>query len=92
MELACQLEQTGTRLAMEWCPREGNEEADRLSNSDFTGFSKSKRVELEPKKLEWMVLDRFMQLGIEFAKNNTANRCQAKRPGKRQRLREREPW
>ena len=92
MELACQLERMGARLAMEWCPREGNEEADRLSNGDLTGFDPARRVKLEPNELEWIVLDRFMTLGMEFAEDRGAVQHQAGRAAKRRRLREFEPW
>ena len=92
MELACQLEQLGARLSMEWAPREKNVEADRLSNSDFTGFTLENRIVLEMSSIRWTVLDRFMELGRGFSEEQLVQTKTATRQTKRAKLREREPW
>ena len=92
MELSCQLEHLGARLAMEWCPRELNEEADRLSNWNCEGFEEANRISLDLNKMNWFMLDRLMELGIEFANEKEVNAHPVGRARKKRKLRETEPW
>ena len=92
MELSCQLERVGARLAMEWAPRELNEEADRLSNGDHTGFLESRRIHLNMDKIEWIVLNKMMALGTDFAGENLRQTAPATKARKTPKLRESEPW
>ena len=63
-----------------------------MSNGDLTGFDPARGVKLEPNELEWIVLDRFMTLGVELAEDRATVQHQAGRAAKRRRLRESEPW
>ena len=92
MELACQMEQSGARLAMEWAPRELNEEADRLSNNDHSGFREANRVDLRMDSIDWIVLKRMMTLGMEFAGEKLTETMARPKQIKRPKLRETEPW
>eukprot|EP00971_Amphidinium_carterae_P049637 978592-Amphidinium_carterae.1 len=47
MEVAEQLEEMDISLSLEWKPREQNQEADALTNSDFSLFDPSLRVEVD---------------------------------------------
>ena len=43
MELAAQLQSRGSELHLHWLPRLQNEQADQLTNGDFTGFAMERR-------------------------------------------------
>ena len=96
MELACQLENRSARLAMEWAPRELNEEADRLSNLDFSGFSQANRVCIDLQNTRWIVLHQMLSLGADLAKETSVvaqpHGHPKYRQHKKRKLRETEPW
>ncbi len=96
MEAAAQLEARGMRLCLNWTPREGNSEADQLSNGITDGFTPGRRVHIDVRKIPWLVLDRLMAQGCAFerAKNNLRDKPQSARRkrGKRDRLRDTDPW
>ena len=46
MQMAADMEKAQALAELRWTPRELNFEADRLSNSDYTGFNPSYRVPL----------------------------------------------
>ncbi len=95
MELACQLENRAQRLQLSWVPRELNDEADRLSRGDTSGFCDANRVRLRPDEVKWEVLHKYMDLGLSLEKlkrprgEATGRRV---RPTKRVPFRERDPW
>eukprot|EP00435_Cladocopium_sp_Y103_P068305 s1179_g31.t1 len=66
MELALQLQEKQLELDLQWIPREQNVEADALTNEDFTGFSKDKRVEVDFQNLDFKVLHVLMGLAEEI--------------------------
>jgi len=101
MELAAQLEARGAELHLEWIPRAMNKEADALADGRTEGFDPSRRVSADVRNIEWLVLDRLLASGEAFHRD--ANRIRERRKnktreaetgggGKRQKLREREPW
>ena len=102
MELAAQLEARGADLHLEWIPRAMNKEADALADGRTEGFDPDRRVVAEVQGIEWLVLDRLLASGEAFYKE--ANKIKERRKdkvrttaatgsgGKRQKLREREPW
>ncbi len=98
MELACQLEKRSQRLELSWSPREYNEEADRLSRGDLTGFSPRHRRHINISEYRWEVLNEFLALGQELDEHR--RRAQVNRPArgtktaKRKRVpfKERHPW
>ena len=93
MELACQLENSGARLSMRWSPRELNTEADQLSNGDTSGFSEDRRINIKMEEMQWVVLNKFMELGCAFAEESKCADKEWPRAGKRRkRLRETDPW
>ncbi len=57
MEIAAQSENLGVRLALDWVPREWNQEADQLSNGCSDGFSQHLRVDIDWASVSWEVLD-----------------------------------
>ena len=56
MELSSQMESRGLHLDLQWVPRTANEEADRLSNLCFVGFSPERRIDVSPECLPLQVL------------------------------------
>ena len=66
MELSAQLEKKNWRLDMQWAPRDLNQEADALSNGNTAGFHPENRVEIDPEKTPWIILDRMMHHGLKF--------------------------
>ena len=93
MELACQLENSGARLSMRWTPRELNTEADQLSNGDTSGFLESRRIHIKMEEAQWVILNKFMELGRAFAEESKCADKEWPRAGKRRkRLRETDPW
>ena len=47
-------------LSLRWAPREQNEEADALTNEDFTAFDPGRRVVVDLQKIQWLVLNDMM--------------------------------
>ena len=72
MELAAQLEKRGARMDVSWTPRELNDEADRLSNFDTTGFDPQRRIRVRPEKTKWLVLNEVLESGQEFYRERVA--------------------
>jgi hypothetical protein len=107
METAAQLEQaaggSGARLELGWAPRTENEEADALSNEDFSKFAAQHRVPVDLTTMKWLYLDRLMKAGVEFDQARQEQRLKHKglrgrwlaatrRKGVEERLRFRDPW
>ena len=59
-ELVAQLRQRRMNLHLGWAPRLQNEEADALTNGNFTAFDPARRVEVEVKSLPWLVLPQML--------------------------------
>ena len=49
-----------------WLPRLQNEEADALTNSDYTAFDLNRRIHVELDQLGFVYLDRLLAEGDEF--------------------------
>ncbi len=99
MELAATLKKLNFALDLRWLPRELNSEADALSKGDFTGFEPALRIEVDPSRIEWLLLDRVVKIGLDFHQDNLRKKAEVKsrayRPPKvrrGQRLRDRDPW
>ena len=65
-ELACQMRQRGMELALSWAPREQNEEADALTNEDFSAFDIKRRIEVSLPDIRWMVLGEMMSVSVDL--------------------------
>ncbi|CAJ1386988.1 unnamed protein product [Effrenium voratum] len=66
MELAVQLGELGTTLQLGWTPREQNEEADALTNLDFSLFNPDLRVRLELDELGFKVIPKIMEAATQL--------------------------
>jgi hypothetical protein len=101
MELSEQLRRRQILLNVSWRPRDENEEADALTNENFSAFSPDRRVAVEWADLDLMVLPRLTAMADEhFHMLSLAKRESRKRPlrpaspaqPRGQRLRDRDPW
>ena len=103
-EMAAQLQAGDFDLALEWIPREQNEEADALSNGDFSSFDLGRRMEIDVPSLRFLVLDRMLGVAEHLyaeTKAAKAKRKQEEEDGTHQevkkvrphdRLKARDPW
>ena len=100
-ELACQLRSRRMDLCLDWIPRDQNEAADALSNSEFAEFDEAKRIHLDVTKIEWQVLEEYMLRADALyaeTKAYAAQRAQAPAAARRGRkkgakpLRQTDPW
>ena len=106
-ELALQMERRAMELSLAWSPREQHVEADALTNGEFGAFDPARRIEVQPEKLEWLVLPKMAQAAEDIFQEVLAmreGRREAKRlgqplsskghdlPNKTRKLRETDPW
>ena len=63
IELSEQLRKRGLELHLEWTPRNNNQEADDLTNENFSKFSEALRIQVEPPSIPWIVLPELMESG-----------------------------
>ena len=97
-ELAVQLRALNADLSLEWVPRLQNEEADALTNGDFSAFKPSNRVPLDVEKLNFLVLPRLAEIAEELHADILRRRGSGETPEGRARgsaarkLKERDPW
>ena len=81
MELAAQLESRRMRLNACWAPREVNQEADRLSKGDASGFAQQHRVNISVREHPWLVMNELMESGVAFATEQQLGSSSSKRLG-----------
>ena len=98
-ELSTQLEHKDVLFEAAWVPREQNEEADPITNSDVSWLHPELRLGTDMKKLPFLVLPELLAQGEDFYKGgvavNTASQAQAEPGAKkdtRTPLRVRDPW
>ena len=97
-ELAAQLRAINAELSLEWVPRLQNEEADALTNGDFSAFRPELRVQMDIGGLAFLLLPRLAEVAEELHADILRRRGTGEAPegGKSARLarklRERNPW
>ena len=104
MEVACQAALKGAVLRARWLPRLQNEEADALTNADFSHFDPALRIEVDLETLPFVVMPALFAEGDAYvAELGELKAAEAKRiaeggerhPGKRMKrdkLADRDPW
>eukprot|EP00974_Lingulodinium_polyedra_P047660 4574878-Lingulodinium_polyedra.AAC.1 len=65
-EVAAQLQMRSWDLSLEWVPRNQNEEADALTNEDFSGFRSDLRIVPDLGELPWQVLPRMVAVAEDL--------------------------
>ena len=89
------------KVVVDWTPREGNKDADRLANGIVDDFTPDLEIKLDSSALEWEVLPDALRMARE-ADSEYKNLKQESRLPKRdqrkrkkrpeERLRLRDPW
>ena len=101
MELVEQLHVRKAWLDLSWVPRQQNEEADALSNGEFSAFDPLRRVSFDPEHQDWSVMTElltaggsmFQELEDERQKKAEDRKMTKKRKRAREeKLRVRHPW
>ncbi len=65
-EVAAQLRSRNMALSLGWVPREQNEEADALTNGDFSQFRSANRVNLVVEEVAWLILPKMLQVATDI--------------------------
>ena len=99
-ELAVQLREKDLQLQLEWAPRLQNEEADALTNGDFSAFRAENRITMDPDKLPFKVLPDLVRVAGAIHEDICERRAGRRGAaadgkndkGKKRKLRERDPW
>ncbi len=94
MELATILDEHDLRMQVTWTPREFNSQADALSNGVLEGFAPERRIDADPKTMNWQVLDRAMAEGTQYYQElpKPYTGPPARKRARQERLRVRDPW
>ena len=100
IELCHQLSLRNAALRAQWIPRDQNEEADALTNSDFRHFSLGRRVEVDIERLPFGILHGLLAKGEDYVAELTAAKLaakseplyQKKRRIKGETLKDTQPW
>ena len=99
-EVAAQLRQRSMALSLGWAPRDQNEEADALTNGDFSQFSPSNRVNVVVGEVKWLILPKMLQIASDIYEDVTRRKASREQPplpapaSKKAKgcLRQRDPW
>ena len=101
MELSCYMKKMSIRASVEWIPREGNKEADRLAKGIFHDFDPCMRIPVSTRSLVWEILPESLEAGRSAedcfqaakASGQLPNRTTKQRKRKvSERLRTTDPW
>ena len=95
--IAVQLRARNLHLELDWVPRTKNEEADALTNHDFSAFSPDKRLNIDPENLGLIIMPELLDVAENLYKDIVARRSRkAEGPAggtkKKAKLRETDPW
>ena len=63
MELAVYMKKMSLRTVVEWSPRTGKQEADRLANGDHSGFAEEHRIKVTARSLVLDMLPKTLIIG-----------------------------
>jgi hypothetical protein len=99
-ELSALLRSRGMALDLEWAPRDQNEEADALTNEDYSAFDPAKRISVMVEDINWLVLPYMLGVAgdiYEAVQKAMAVKVAKTLPlsgttGKHLKLRARGPW
>ena len=101
MELSCYMKKMSIRPVVEWIPREGNREADRLANGNHSHFRPDLRIAVCADGIDWIVLPEALAAGQKAEKQfqeakesgRLPNRAMRKRKRRvEERLKATDPW
>ena len=96
MEIAARLLHHSAVLRLDWTPLLQNREADALTNGDFRGFDKAKRLRFSLESFDSIIMQDMLSAGADLYEDiKSAIAKRATRVNKKQRvtpLRMRDPW
>ena len=101
MELASFMKRKSMKVVVDWTPREGNKEADRLANGIVDDFSPDLEIKLDSSAIEWEVLPDALRMAREADSEYKEWKQEGRLPKRDQRkkkkrleewLRLRDPW
>ena len=101
IELCHQVSLRNAALRARWLPRDQNEEADSLTNSDFRHFDLARRIDVDIEKLEFGVLTELLAKGEDYIEEvqrlktvykSTPESGFRKRKIKGEGLKDKDPW
>ena len=92
-----QLRAKNLHLELDWVPRAQNEEADALTNHDYSAFSADRRLNINPEDLGLMIMPELLGVAEDLYKDIVARRSRkavgtAGGTRKKAKLRETDPW
>ena len=84
-------------LFLDWTPRLQNEEAYALTNGDFSVFSPGRRVDIDPARLQFLVMPELMEVAESLHadivnRRGTSRRTPAGGGSRSKKLKETDPW
>jgi hypothetical protein len=79
MQLTSMLGARNLWLGLDWIPRESNEEADALTNDEFSGFDDNKRIAVSWSDLPLDVLAALLKEGESFLQEIAVHKENKKR-------------
>ncbi|CAE7438573.1 unnamed protein product [Symbiodinium sp. CCMP2592] len=97
MELAVQLQDRGADLKLHWLPRLQNEEADSLTNGEYSRFDSRRRVRFDLRSFKGLVMQDLLCAGMDLyeeVRNSRAHKSaviRSKQP-RQAALRVTDPW
>jgi hypothetical protein len=104
VELSEQMRAKKMELQLLWRRRDLNQEADDLTNGIYTAFDPARRIEIDPNKIPWIVMNDLMKDSALLYQSICREREDAKASGPRStkfgfkkikaslKLRSRDPW
>jgi len=78
MEVAWQLQERNISANLRWVPRLQNEEADALTNGDFSAFDPERRIHMEVEKMPFGILPRLLEVEVAFTSGLAEAKAKAK--------------
>ena len=85
MEMVGLLEEKQLALNLVWLRRDRNEEADALTNEDFSSYDMRNRIEVDASRMNWPIFEKFYSAGLEYENNKVRPNRGEERPGKKAR-------
>ena len=91
MELAVFMKKESIKASVQWAPRTANKEADALANGRTEAFSPVNERSVDPSAMNWVILDRALDLGRRAEEEIRSYRAAGRDAGRGVKLRRRKP-
>ena len=91
MELAVFMKKESIKASVQSAPRTANKEADALANGRTEAFSPVNERSVDPSAMNWVILDRALDLGRRAEEEVRSYRAAGRDAGRGVKLRRRKP-